>query len=122
MRPLFRIWPMLSAMMIALPMVAAAQTTAFDGTYIGVSIQGTGGRSCTPSAPAPRPLTIAGGNARLVIGISSSVFQGPIDPQGGLRLHSGHGALLTGQVDASGNASGQILLEHCAYQMTWRKR
>ena len=57
MRTLFRTGLAVSAMTIALPTVAPAQTTAaFDGTYGGVSIQGSGGRTCTAAGPAPRPL------------------------------------------------------------------
>jgi hypothetical protein len=113
MPALFRICLTVSAMAMGLPGLAAAQsTTAFDGTYLGVSLQGSGsGRSCSPATSAPRPLTLSGGNARVVMGAQGDlVFQGTVDAHGVLTLRSGSGSLLSGRVDPG------------SYSMTWRKQ
>ena len=52
----FRVFCFISVM--AIPGLAAAQsTTAFDGTYAGVS--NTGGGSCSPFMTVPRPVDVA---------------------------------------------------------------
>jgi hypothetical protein len=121
MRTLFRTALVVSAMAMGLPSLAAAQS--FDGTYAGVSLRGTGdSKDCTTSA-VPRPLTIAGGNARVVLGAQGDVvFQGTVNAQGLMTLRSGSGALLAGKVDSAGNASGQAGSPTCTYSMIWRKQ
>jgi hypothetical protein len=122
MRTLFRTTLVVSAMAMGLPSLAAAQS--FDGTYAGVSLRGSGNsKDCTTSSAAPRPLTIAGGNARVVLGAQGDiVFQGTVNAQGLMTLRSGTGALLAGKIDSAGNASGQAGSPACTYSMTWRKQ
>ncbi len=124
MRTLFRTGLAFSAMTIVLPTIAPAQTTGpFDGNYGGVSIQGSGGRSCTVAGPVPRPLTISGGNAQTSMGMQGDiVFQGPVGPQGVLMLRSPKGTIISGRVDAGGNASGQLAMGVCSYEIVWRKK
>jgi len=106
-----------------LPALAQSITT-FDGTYAGVSLQGTGNaKGCTTSSTVPRPLTISGGNAKTVMGAQGDlVFQGTVSAQGVLSMKGSSGGLLTGKVDGSGNASGAVSGSLCTYTMTWRKQ
>jgi len=65
----------------AIPGIAGAQTTtAFDGTYQGVSTTAqSGGSACVPSTPVPRPLTIKNGTAQFDAGMSGrTVFEGTV--------------------------------------------
>jgi hypothetical protein len=121
---LFRICLTVSAMIIALPTVALAQTSnTFDGTYAGVSIQNNGSRSCTPTGPVPRPLTVSGGNAQNLMGMGGDVaFTGAVGAQGGAMMRSPKGTVMNLRIDAGGSASGQLTLGACTYQMVWRKK
>ncbi len=108
----------------AIPFSAAAlaQATAFDGTYVGVSatyrgaMSGTG-RGC-PQFPAPKPLTISGGHARMEW--SDSTLQGDVTPQGGLTLRAASTGNFTGQI-AQGRITGAYA-GHCNYDLVWQKR
>ena len=74
------------AMMV--PGIAGAQsTTAFDGTYAGVSNSGRG--NCSPFVPVPRPLTVKNGVAQFEGGFVSGptvAFSGSVSPQGDLKM------------------------------------
>jgi hypothetical protein len=108
MPTLFRTWLTVSAMAIALPAVASAQTSnAFDGTYVGVSVQDSGGKGCTPAGTAPRPLTISGGNAQALMGMGGDVaFTGAVGAGGSAMMRSPKGSVLNLRIDAGGSASG----------------
>jgi hypothetical protein len=95
--------------MSAMPVAAQAPaptTTAFDGTYVGVSqtLEGTmlgetrGTRSCPPNGQ-PGPLTIAGGvpqyngsNLR-----PGTTYEGSVNAQGVLVLRAPYGARINAQ-------------------------
>jgi hypothetical protein len=103
---------------------APAPTTAFDGTYAGVSrsFEGTmsGGRTrgCRPSLErAPAPLTIANGTARW----GKSIADGSVSPQGALVMHVRNGARFDGQIDGRGTVTGR-LSGTCSYQLVWQKK
>jgi hypothetical protein len=99
---------MLSAMVIAVPALAQSVTT-FDGTYNGVSYTASGGRSCVPPVPVPRPLTIKNGAAQFAGGLTGDmVFQGNVAAQGNLTMRSSLGSIFTGKVDPSGKISGGV--------------
>ena len=49
-------------------------------------------------------------------------FQGTVNAQGVLSMRGAAGGLLTGKVDAGGNASGQVSGNLCTYTMIWRKQ
>jgi hypothetical protein len=123
MRTLFRIGLAVSAMTLATPVAAQAQAvTNFDGSYGGVSLTASGsGHSCAAASPVPGPLTISGGTAKTAQG--QVVFQGTVNAQGGLTLHSTLGTLMIGRVDPSGNATAGLTIgQGCTYSFAWKKR
>src|SRR5215471_4554833 len=114
---------------LAAPVLASAQTTtAYDGTYVGVSraflgMQGAGrqgnGRSCNKEAGRPGTLTIANGTGRYPW--DGGAMVGSVTPQGAIALKNDWGAHLTGQVDRSGTIKAQAGAV-CLYELTWQKR
>jgi len=122
----------------------ANTTTAFDGTYQGVSNRsastaGTGKKTveanvtgCQPF-DAPPTLTVTNGLAQFqAMGVT---FAGYVTPQGHLTMHSGYGATATGQAqpalvdeDLDGNFDTQTNVLHarvssinCTYNVNWQK-
>jgi hypothetical protein len=123
---------------------AANTTTAFDGTYRGIS-----NRSASAAGPglkvgeqtstgcqqfdAPPTLTITNGLAQFqAMGVT---FAGYVTPQGHLTMHSGYGATLTGQAqpasvdeDFDGDFDAQTHILHawvssinCTYDVNWQR-
>jgi hypothetical protein len=109
-------------------------TTAFDGTYAGVS------RTVVPVDSAstrcmqdnqPGPLTITGGVARyngLRPGRVLSTCDGSVNAQGVLAMHCPYGARLNAQIDGRGTVTGRTTFfvfvrrdRYCSYQMVWQK-
>jgi hypothetical protein len=110
---------------VAMPAVAQAQaTTAFDGSYGGVSAafsgaMGSSSRVC-PNFAAPARLTIAGGHARVKWG--DDTLQGDVTPQGALTMRTASaGSRFDGQIDAQGMLRGSYT-GFCAYALVWQKR
>jgi hypothetical protein len=117
-----RILLTMAACMLAMTPVAAQApapaTTAFDGTYTGVSrtFEGAMGggrtRGCQPSLErAPAPLTIVNGTARW----GKSIADGSVSPQGVLVMHLRNGVRFDGQIDGRGTVTGR-LSGNCSYQ------
>jgi hypothetical protein len=126
-----RILLTIAASAVALP--AAAQTpvpttTAFDGTYLGVSrtLEGAMGRTmtggqmrfCPPSGNGAPSLTIANGNATTKWG---SPAEGSVTPQGVLVMRNQSGLRFDGQIDGKGTATGRWT-GNCSYQVVWQKK
>jgi len=123
---------------------AANTTTAFDGTYRGVSnrsasIAGAGKKAFEPTTTgcqpfdAPPTLTVTNGLAQFqAMGVT---FAGYVTPQGHLTMHSGYGATATGQArpelvdqDLDGNFDAQTHALHarvssmnCTYDVNWQR-
>jgi len=113
---------------LTLTMPAAAQappptTTAFDGTYLGMSrtfeeatVPSFEGRTwahfCPPYGP-PAPLTIVNGAAQ------AGKLEGSVGPQGLLVMRSfwDH---FDGRIDSQGTVRGRST-GPCAYQLVWQK-
>ena len=112
-----------AASIIPVAAQAPAITTAFDGTYTGVSrtlestMSGHSTRQCPPNS-RPAPLTITNGNARTAWG---GTAEGSVNPQGAFALHAPNGALIEGQIDARGAATAR-LTSACSYQVVWQKK
>jgi len=126
--------------MLGTPVAAQAPaptTTAFDGTYVGVSrtllpIDSASTR-CMYNNDQPGPLTITGGVARyngstLRRGRVLSTCDGSVNAQGVLVMHCPYGARLDAQIDGSGTVTGRTTLfvfvrrdRYCSYQMVWQK-
>jgi hypothetical protein len=112
---------------IALPSIAVAQsTTAFDGTYQGVSTTAnSGGSACVPSTPVPRPLTIRNGAAQFDAGMSgTTVFEGTVSPQGELTMRDSLADKAIGTIDASGKATASVNIgdKNCVLTAIWQKQ
>jgi hypothetical protein len=105
---------------------AAPTTTAFDGSYAGVSrtVEGntdrslTGGysRQCGQSGRAA-PLTIVNGVARTAW---AGTAEGSVNPQGVLVMRAPNGDKFDGQIDGHGAVTGRFT-GNCAFQMVWQK-
>lgn len=115
------------AITMAAPSIAWAQsTTAFDGTYQGVSITAnSGGSACVASTPIPRPLTVQNGMARFDAGMNgTTLFQGTVSPQGILSLRDNLADRLDGNIDPRGRATGSVSLgaRNCVLTATWQRQ
>ena len=119
----------IAACMLAMPVAAQAPaptTTAFDGTYVGVSstLEGTmlgetrGTRSCAPNGK-PGPLTITGGVPRYD-DLRPATYEGSVNTQGVLVLRAPYGARIDAQIDGRGTVTGR-LTSGCSYHMVWQK-
>lgn len=123
---------------------AGNTTTAFDGTYRGISNRstsaaGTGLKTFEPTTTgcqpfdAPPTLTVSNGLAQFqAMGVT---FAGYVTPQGHLTMHSGYGATLTGQAqpasvdeDLDGTFDTQTHVLHarvstinCHYDVNWQR-
>src|SRR5260370_39636987 len=111
---------------LALPMSAGAQgTTAFDGSYEGVSrqVEATGMMNYKPTTGTPNgkpaPLTIANGAARA--GAADNPMEGSVNAQGALVMHLRNGVKFEGRVDGAGRATGRLTAS-CSYQLVWQKQ
>jgi hypothetical protein len=107
-------------------------TTAFDGTYTGISqrghgASGTGLKSREPSAEGcqqfevPPTLTIANGLAQFQA--LDVTFAGYVTPQGHLKMDSGYGPTMNADFDPQtpGILHGQAISVKCRYNLTWQK-
>jgi len=124
-----RILSTITACMVATPAVAQAPptTTAFDGTYIGVSrtLEGTmlghSTRECPPSGRVA-PLTIVNGTARTK---ALGTAEGSVSPRGVLVMHAlagfAAGSRFEGQIDGQGTVTGRFTAS-CSYQVVWQKK
>ena len=108
------------------PLFAQSTTTAFDGSYAGVSRQLEEGgllthrtNRCPPSGAAAA-LTIANGVARTPW-VPEDPLVGSVDPQGGLVMRTQRGHKFEGRIDGQGRIAGR-LTGVCAYQIVWQKR
>ena len=107
-------------------------TTAFDGTYSGVSQRGhsaagTGLKSREPTTPGcqqfdvPPTLTISNGLAQLQA--LDVTFAGYVTPQGHLMMDTGYGARVNADFDSRepGILHGQAVSVNCRYNVTWQR-
>ena len=133
----------IAACMSAIPAAAQAPaptTTAFDGTYVGVSrtIEGvagahtsgqrssTGGNPendirCSPPPGPPGPLTIANGVARYSGRVN--LPEGSVNARGVLVMRRPDGGTLDAQIDGRGTMTGRMTDGPwgCWYHMVWQK-
>ena len=117
------------------PAPSANTTSAFDGTYVGVSAennsrgnalagsrgnpQGYGGARGCSTFRAPAKLTITNGLARLKW--IDYTLEGQVTPQGTLTMTTGYGHRFDGQIDDQHMIKGQVV-GYCSYTLTWRKQ
>jgi hypothetical protein len=112
---------------LAMPVFAQAPaptTTAFDGTYAGVSremkLTGAGrGRQCEPNG-VPNSLAITNGVVR---SLGESGAEGVVTPQGALTIRRPDGFRIDGQIDAQGTIRGDGSgTGGCVNTFVWRKQ
>jgi hypothetical protein len=107
----------------------SSTTSAFDGTYTGVSTQNiskgntldvAGGNApiVCQDYGVPPPLTIHNGLAQFQL--LNYSFQGYVTPQGHLKMSAGYGQTVEGQIDNQAVFTAQGL-GSCAYNATWRR-
>jgi hypothetical protein len=116
---------------LATPVAAQAPaptTTAFDGTYAGVSrtLEGTMDprntrhRGCVRDGQ-PGPLAIAGGVPQYNGStLRQATFEGSVNAQGVLVLHTPHGERIDAQIDGRGTVTGRFN-GVCSYKMVWQR-
>ena len=134
---------MIAACMLATPVAAQAPaptTTAFDGTYVGVS-RTLGGYQADPAAypnsqilqstmylhetqhcvPDGQPglLTIAAGVARYTT-VRAGTWEGSVNAQGVLVIRGPDRDRIDAQIDGRGTVTGQFTGD-CSYQLVWQK-
>ena len=116
------------------PPPPANSTSAFDGTYVGVSAennssgntlaggrartQGYAGARACPDFRAPARLTITNGHAQVRWG--DRTLEGYATPDGSLTMTTGYGQKFDGRIDAQ-QIKGQ-LVGYCAYVLTWKRQ
>jgi hypothetical protein len=116
-----------ASMVLALPVAAQAPTpttTAFDGTYAGVSREvskvrsgGTAGNCGVNGVPGA--LTIANGAVRSRGG---GGWEGTVSPQGVLVMRSPNASRFDGQIDSQGTVRGQVGGYICVWTYVWQKK
>ena len=142
---------MIAAFVWATPVAAqsAALTTAFDGTYVGVSrtLEGyqadpaiyresqtpadregaaagdllSKARHCTPNGQ-PGLLTIGGGVPRYNGStLYQTTWEGSVNAQGVLVMHAPLGGRLEAQIDGRGTVTGRLTGGNCSFHMVWQK-
>ena len=107
----------------------APTTTAFDGTYVGVSQAAEGAmfgddhpnrlQVCAKNNQ-PGPLTIAGGVARWPMLTTGGTAEGSVNARGVLVMHGPFGMRFDGQIDGRGMITGRVT-SFCGYQIVWQK-
>ena len=109
---------------LAMPIVAQAPTTAFDGKYVGVSVEplrpggntlgAYPGAKCYPPG-LPDPLTIKDG-------VISGSWEGNVSPQGGFVARDGSSRRIDGQMQSDGTMRAQYSGSVCSFNFVWRKQ
>jgi hypothetical protein len=121
-----RILLMIATCALAMPAAAQAPaptTTAFDGTYAGISRE----VSKSPSAPRAKcppsgalaPLTIKNG---VVVASGSAAWEGTVSPQGVLLMRNDRSVRVDGQIDPQGTIRAQYGGTGCITTFVWQKK
>jgi hypothetical protein len=100
-----------------------APTTAFDGTYTGISRE----VSKNPSAPRAKcppsralaPLTIKNG---IVVASGPAAWEGTVSPQGVLILRNERSLRVDGHIDPQGTIRAQYSGTGCVTAFVWQKK
>jgi hypothetical protein len=97
----------------------AQSTSAFDGTYLGVSIEGTHtssypGAKCIPARNAPARLTVTNG-------LIHGAWEGSVSPGGAFAARSSNGSQIVGQIGGDGAMRAVSGGTACTFNFVWRK-
>ena len=117
----------IASLSLAMPVAAQAPgsaTTAFDGTYVGVSREYSWAANPTPGNNlkcgqngVPFPLTITKG----VVQSTPDYWEGTVNAEGTVVMRNGT-RVLTAQIDNQGIIRGQRGSTDCATTWVWRKQ
>ena len=117
---------LLALAVIGLSLPVSAQTpatTAFDGRYLGVSIEVSNSAShpghCAPVGGRPAPLVITNGVVRTP---GKGWWEGTVSPQGVIVMHNPNSLRVDAQIDAQGTIRGQYSGPSCINTYVWRKQ
>jgi hypothetical protein len=118
---------LMTIMVFASAAPAAAQspapTTAFDGRYVGVSIEVSKSGSHPGRCPAengkPAPLVITNG---VVHTPGKGWWEGTVSPQGVVVMHKPNSLRVDAQIDTEGTIRGQYSGPSCIWTYVWRKQ
>ena len=120
-----RILITIAASALAMPVFAQtpAPTTAFDGTYAGISRE----VSKSPSAPRAKcppsgalaPLTIKNG---VIVASGPAEWEGTVSPQGVLIMRNERSVRVDGQIDPQGTIRAQYAGTGCITNFAWQKQ
>jgi hypothetical protein len=118
---------MIASLSLAMPVAAQAPgsaTTAFDGTYVGISREYSWAANPTPGNTAkcgqngvPFPPTITNG----VVRSTPDYWEGTVNPLGSVVMRNGS-RVLTAQIDNLDTIRGQRSGTDCATAWVWRKQ
>jgi hypothetical protein len=102
---------------------APAPTTAFDGRYVGVSIEVSNSGSHPGRCPAvggkPAPLVITNGVVRTP---GEGWWEGTVNPQGAVVMHNPKSLRVDAQIDTQGTIHGQYSGPSCITTYVWRRQ
>jgi len=107
---------------LALATPVAAQTSAFDGKYAGVSADVSKYRSSGERCPrehVPDLLTVMNG---AVHSAARDRWTGTVDAQGGLVIRNRRAMRVNGQIDPQGTIKGEYHGPACIVTFVWRKQ
>jgi hypothetical protein len=114
----------IAAFALATPVDAQAPgpTTAFDGTYAGVSMDVSKAvshqRQC-PRGGVPSPLTIRNGVVKPPTGKG---WTGTVSPEGALVIRNQYSMRVNAQIDPQGTVMGEYHGPACIVKYVWRKQ
>jgi hypothetical protein len=112
----------IAALAAAAPAVAQAPTTAFDGTYVGVSMhvtKATREAANCPRGGVPQPLTITNGVVKPPHGRG---WTGTVSPSGALTMQNQYAMHVHAQIDPQGTVTGQYTGPQCNVGYVWKKQ
>jgi hypothetical protein len=112
----------LAALLLAMPVVAQAQTSAFDGTYAGVSTRvskATPEAQKCPAGGVPLPFAVANG---VVKSASGRGWTGTVSPQSVVTMQNRRAMHVKAQIDPQGNVTGQYHGPQCIVDYVWRRQ
>jgi hypothetical protein len=102
---------------------APAPATAFDGRYVGVSIEvsksGSHPGRCPATSGRPAPLVISNGVVRTP---GKGWWEGTVSSQGAVVMHNPNSLRVDAQIDAQGNVRGQYSGPSCILTYVWRRQ
>ena len=114
-----------AACVLAAPVAAQtpSPTTAFEGRYVGVSIEvsssGSNAGHCAPANGRPAPLVLANGVVRPP---GTQWWTGTVNPQGAIVMHNPNSMRVDAQIDAQGTIRGEDSGPSCINTYVWRKQ